>query len=263
MQRFSVFLVVLFAAAVLVGEAAARPPSAKVRAERAHERAVQAEVDRIGANLERTIQEYDGAKLRLARVDRNLQLNEYALRVARSNLRTAQKRLEARLVSLYENGQPGTLDVLAGAQSLSQIVDRLESAKALSSQDAQIGQETLRFQGTVQRREELLKRQRAQRAEAVRQLAAQKRTIENALGRQKRLRASIHRTIQQTLAAEAAAARRAAEAARERLQREIAAREAADQQAAVSPAPQPGLVSSPAAVANTGGGHAEAAQIAL
>ncbi|HVS84071.1 MAG TPA: C40 family peptidase, partial [Gaiellaceae bacterium] len=47
------------------------------------------------------------------------------------------------------------------------------------------------------------------------------------------------------------------------LQREIAAREAADQQAAVSPAPQPGLVSSPAAVANTGGGHAEAAQIAL
>ena len=179
----------------------------------------------------------------------------------------AQQRLEARLVSLYQNGQPGALDVLAGATSLSQILDRLESARVLSRQDAALGQQTLRFRGSVQRREALLRAQRRRRASTVAQLAERKRTIESALAEQQRLLASIHRTIGEIQAREAAQQRRLAALAQARIARAIAAHQAAQQDASQEAAPTPaapGLVASPApiVIGSSSAGHPEAAQIA-
>jgi cell wall-associated NlpC family hydrolase len=266
----------LLLAAVAAEAAQARPPSPAIRRERAHERQVLARIDGIGRNLERVVQDYDGARIRLARVQRSLQLNEIALGVARRNLKAAQTRLAGRLVDLYVHGQPGTLDVLAGAKSLSQILDRLESAQVLSKQDAALGLQTSRFQGSVQRREALLRAQRRERAATVARLGERRRTIEAALAEQRRLLASIHRTIGEIQAREAAQQRRLAALARQRIAREIAARQAAQEQAQAAqaqdaaptdPAPAPGLVPSPAptppAVAPTSGaGHPEAAQLA-
>ena len=224
-----------------------------------------ARIDAIGRNLEVVVQDYDGARIRLRRVDLNLHLNEIALGVARTNLKAAQQRLAARLVSLYKEGRPGALDVLAGAQSLSQILDRLESAQMLSKQDAALGSETLRFKGSVQTREALLRRQRRERAATVARLAERRRTIESTLARQRRLLASIHQTIADIQAREAAEARRLAAAEQARVAREVAARQAALDASppAASPA-APGLVASPAPVSigSSGAGHPEAAQVA-
>jgi cell wall-associated NlpC family hydrolase len=257
----------LLAAALSAGVAAARPSPA-VQRQRAHERVVLARIDSIGRNLEQVVQDYDGARIRLARVERNLQVNELALAVARANLKVAQQRLAARIVSLYQNGQPGALDVLAGATSLSQILDRLEAAQVLSKQDAALGEQTLRFRGSVQTREALLRAQRRRRASTVAQLATRKRTIESALAEQQRLLASIHRTIGEIQAREAARQRRLAALAQARIARAIAAHQAAEQEAAQDPAAAapaaPGLVPSPApiAIGSSSAGHPEAAQIA-
>ena len=259
-------LLALLVAALAAGAASAQPPA--IERQRARERAVVARIDRIGRNLETVVQDYDGARIRLQRVDQNLRLNEIALGVARQNLKVAQQRLADRLVSLYENGQPGALDVLAGAKSLSQILDRLETVQALSRQDGTLAQQTLRFRGSVQRREALLRRQRRERAATVARLADRRRTIEGALAEQRRLLASIHRTISQLQAEEAARQRRLAALARERIAREIAARQAAEaaQASQPDPASQP-FLSSPAAplaaiAPSSGAGHPEAAQIA-
>jgi cell wall-associated NlpC family hydrolase len=270
----------LFAAGLCVEAASARPSPA-IQEQRAHEREVVAQIDQIGRSLEQVVQDYDGAQIRLHRVERGLQLNGIALGVARRNLKAAQGRLAARLVSLYENGAPGALDVLAGATSLSQIIDRLESARLLSKQDAALGQQTTRFKGSVQRRETLLRRQRRERAATVASLAARRRTIESALAEQQRLLASIHTTIADLQAQEAARQRRLAALARERIARALAARQAAQRRMAAressasdppapapTPAPAPGLVASPApppvpvAPSSSGAGHPEAAQIA-
>jgi cell wall-associated NlpC family hydrolase len=256
MRRISLVLLAVLAACLAAGAATAAPPS--LQQEKARQKVVLARIDRIGANLEKTVQQYDGALLRLHRVERNLQLNEYALRVARANLKAAQARLSERLVSLYENGQPGTLDVLAGAKSLSDMIDRLESANALSQQDAALGETTLRFQGTVTHREKLLRRQRKQRAATAARLAARKRTIEAAYAQQKRLAASINQTIQGIIARRQQEARRLAALQQARLAAEIRARQQ------TSP-PDQGLVSSPvpSVIGGSGAGHPEAAQIAL
>ncbi len=261
MRRPALVLLAALAAALSTGAATAAPPPA-IQRQQAREHAVLARIDAIGRNLEQVIQDWDGARIRLRTVERNLQLNEYALRVARSNLQASRQRLAARLYSLYVDGQPSTLDVLAGAKSLSGVLDRLESQRVLSKQDAAIGLQTLRFTGSVQRREKLLRIQKRQRAATVARIGARKRTIETALAEQQRLLASIHKTLAGLQAQEAARERRLAALQRARIARAIAAHAASLQDA--PPTQTPGLVPSPvtSAIGTAAGGHPEAAQVA-
>ncbi len=248
--------------------ASASPPSHAVQVQQARERAVLGQIDRIGASLEGVIQEYDGARIRLVQVERSLAANELALGVARKNLHASQVRLEHRLVSLYVNGQPGMLDVLAGAKSLSDLIDRVESAKVLTQQDSALATATLDFALSVQQRERLLKRQRVERAATVARLAAKRQTIQGALAQQRRLLASIHTTIRQIQARE----RAAAIAHQREVQREIAAARAQAEAAAAAQANAPDASASPPAIVSSpvpsivpssgGGGHPQAASIA-
>jgi cell wall-associated NlpC family hydrolase len=263
-RRLIALLATAATAAAAATAATAKPPSPAIQAQQARERAVLAQIASIGANLEQVVQAYDGARLRLATVERNLRWNTLALGVARRNLHASQQRLAERIVSLYVNGQPGALDILAGAKSLSDVIDRLESEQVLSKQDAALGATTLRFQGTVTTREALLRRQRRERAATVARLHARRQTIEAALAEQQRLLASIHRTIAQIQAQEAARARRLAELARERIARALAASQQAQALATgQTAAAASGLVESPAAPSPVSApGHPEAATIA-
>ena len=284
-RRLIAFLAAAAVAGTAVAAASAKPPSPAVHAQQQRARAVIAQINRLGANLEQTVQAYDGARIQLAAVEKGLQRNQVALGVARRNLRASQKRLEQRLVSLYEDGSPTVVDVLAGAKTLSQIINRLESAQVLTKQDAALAASTARFATAVRHREVVLRRQRRQRAATVSRLAAQRQTIQGTIGEQQRLLASIHQTIRQIQAREAAHQRLLARLARERIAREEAAQRRAQQLAAQqaaaqrqaqtqaqtpsqtqSAAPSTELLPSPTPSAPQpaapGGGHPEAATIA-
>jgi cell wall-associated NlpC family hydrolase len=242
----------------------------QIRAAQAHERAVMTQVNAIGKDLQLAEDQWANAQHRLALVNASLRQNEYRLHVAKGNLKAAQQRLQARLYSLYVNGAPSTIDVIAGAHSLSQLIDRAESAQVLSNQDAALGQQALSFEHSVQERERQLHQLKLKREQTVREAAARKQQRASELAQQKRLLASIHSSISQLQAQEAARERAAAAAARARLQAEIAARKAAEQAAAAQP-PQsssaPTLTPPPPVSVPTGGGagagHAAAASIAL
>ena len=271
MRRSGLVLLCTLALAATAATAAEARTTPKIRAQQAHARAVVAEINRIGRNLETVVQAYDGARWRLRLVQRNLRRNEYALRVARKNLRAARKQLLARLYSLYVNGRPDTLDLIAGATSISQMIDRAESAQMLSSQDAALGRQALRFAHAVHRREVRLHQLKRKRAATVLRLAAQRRQIQSALGRQKRLLASIHSSIAQLQAQERAREERLRQEAAVRLARQIAAQRVAAQAPSPTAAPvaaspsSTGIAPSPAPVpvSAPGSGHPEAAQIAL
>jgi cell wall-associated NlpC family hydrolase len=253
MRRHGLAIVGALALAAVAATSARAHTTPQIQAQQAHARAVRAEVDRIGVSLEATIQRYDGAQVQLRAVKASLDSNTHKLRVARANFHTAQQRIMARIYSLYVNGKPTTLDVLAGAQSLSQVIDRAEAAQTMSQQDAALGREALHFARAVQKRQHNLTKLRAIRANAVRSLASQKRQIESALARQKHLLASIHSSIHQLQVQEAAheaALRAAAEA---RLRAIAAAQAAAAQQSQGS-----GLPPIPT-ILGTGAGHPQAA----
>ena len=266
MRRIGLVLLCTLALASLAAAAARAHSTPQIRAERAHARSVLVQIDQIGRNLETVVQQYDGAKLELQRVQGSLRRNAYQLQIARANFRAAQKRLMARLYSLYVNGAPSTIDVIAGAHSISQLIDRSESASVLSNQDAELGKQALSFERTVQKRERQLQALKRKREATVASLASKKHEITWALARQKRLLASIHSSIEQLQAQEAARERRLKAAAEARLRAELAARQAAAKAAAQARAHQPPSVVPPPVtitVGNPGAGHPQAASIAL
>ena len=275
MQRYGFLLLCTLALAAVAAVAAttARAHSTpQIRAERAKERAVLAEVNQIGVKLQAAQDAWWNAKQQVKLVNASLKRNEYRLHVARGNLHSAQQRLMSRLYSLYVGGSPSTIEVLAGAHSLSQVLDRAESARVLSQQDAALGAEALRFEHAVQARERQLKRLKQQRVAAAARAAVEKQRVAAELGQQKRLLASIHTTISQLVAQEAARERAARIAAEQRLRAEEAARRAAAQAAAerartqLAPASNPVITPPPPVnipIGNPGGGHAAAASIAL
>jgi cell wall-associated NlpC family hydrolase len=275
MRRHGLVLLCTLALAALAAAGAATVARAhstpQIRAEQTHERDVIAQVGVIGKKLQVAQDQWWNAKQQLVLVNGSLHRNEYRLHVARGNLKAAQKRLMGRLYSLYVNGSPSTIEMLAGAHSLSQLIDRAESAQALSNQDAALGKQALSFEQSVQRREAQLKQLKQKREHVLAQRAAEQRTVASELAQQKQLLASIHTTISHLQAQEAARERAARAAAEARVAAEVAAQRRAAQRAAVAQTQQ--STSSPTQIVppppvnvptgSPGAGHPEAASIAL
>jgi cell wall-associated NlpC family hydrolase len=256
MRRIGLVLLCALALAALAAATARAHSTPQIRAQQEHAKEVLAQVNRIGGNLQVVEDQAWNAKQRLAEVNGSLKRNEYRLHVAKGNLHAAQQRLMTRLYSLYVNGSPNTIDVIAGAKSISELIDRAESAQVLSSQDAALGQQALRFEHTVQKRERQLQQLKRKRVAALNELEAKQRTIASELAQQKRLLATIHTTIEKLQQQEAERERRLRAAAEARLrqlaeQRAAAARAAAAQAAAAS---QPTAQATPASSGGTGGG---------
>jgi cell wall-associated NlpC family hydrolase len=261
-------------AAAVAATVAGAHSTPKIRAEQARARAVMAQVNAIGKDLQIAEDEALNARQRVALVNKSLRRNEYRLHVAKGNLKESQKRLMTRLYSLYTTSSPSTIEVLAGAHSLSQIIDRAESAQAISNQDAALGKQALSFEQAVQSKERQLKQLKQRREQALREKNAKKAQVAAELGQQQRLLASIHSSISQLQAQEAARERAAAAAAAARLRAELAAaaaRKKAEQQQAQassssSSSSSPTIAPPPPVSVPTGGtgaGHAAAASIAL
>ena len=271
MRRHGLVLLCTLALATLAATAARAHSTPQIRAQQAHERSVLAQVDQIGRNLQVVEDAAWNAKQRLELVKQSLKRNEYRLHVARGNFHAAQRRLMSRIYSLYVNGAPSTIDVIAGAHSLSQMIDRAESAQVLSNQDAALGQQALRFEHAVQNRERQLQQLKGKREAALAELVAKQRTIQSELAQQKRLLATIHTTIQHLQAQEAAREQRLRAEAQARLRELAQQRAAAAQAAAAQAAQQPtssstgGVVPPPVnvPVGDPGVGHPQAASIAL
>jgi cell wall-associated NlpC family hydrolase len=238
---------VILLAVAIVALSAASAGAARLPAQRARAARVQAQVAAANVRLESVVNAWEGARIRLATVDSRLRENSAELRAARANLRGAQKRIERRLAELYTSPNPTTADVLVGATSISDLVDRLEAAHVLSNQDAALGREATFYQRTVSRRERLLMREHRTRARTVEHLASTRQVIERILATQRKLLASIHENIRTLQEQQAAQERRRAAQTRARIARSVALAQAQAAAAVVAPTPTAVLPAPPTA----------------
>ena len=274
MRRSGLVLLCTLGLAALVAATARAHSTPQIRAERAHERTVMAEVSQIGVQLQKAEDRAWNAQQQVVQVNHSLRQNQYKLRVARGNLKAAQKRVMTRMYSLYVNGAPSTVDVIAGASSISEMISRAESAQVLSNQDAALGKQALSFARAVQHREQQLRQLKRKREAALHVFLAQKRRKASELAREKQLLASIHTNLQHLVAQEQARERAARAAALARLRAALAAQarkkaaEAAaaqQQQQQSTPSSTPTTIVQPPGppVVSNGAGHPQAASIAL
>jgi cell wall-associated NlpC family hydrolase len=213
----------LVIAALVAGSGAARaalPPELKAKQARA--RAVLVQVNALGIRFGRVVDAWDGAKIELGKSERQLAANERALRKAREQTRAAEARLAARLVAVYESGEPSLADVLLGATSLTDLVDRVEAANRLVAYDHGLAEAAARSQARLAAARRRLQATEHRRRATVAKLAANRRTIAALLERRRRLLASVRSEVAVLQRQEAARQKRLAARARARLAREHA-----------------------------------------
>jgi peptidoglycan DL-endopeptidase CwlO len=225
-----------FAALTFATPANAEP---QVAAKQAQAERIMGEIRAIDADLAHVIEAYNAAQERLEEIQAEQRQNKRRLAIARSNYGKAQAMLERRLVALYQAGESDVVDVLLGATTLDQVLDRVEAVSRVSEQDARIAREVRAFRAEIRRREHELARARAEQARVVSERAARRRLIERQLAERQRLLAQVKDEIARLQAAEAERQRRLEAQARERLEAQPAAAAASGSASAPSlPAPE-------------------------
>jgi cell wall-associated NlpC family hydrolase len=207
---------VLVAVALASVRTAAADPT--VDAKRAQAQDVLNQIQEIDGQLGLAIESYNLANVKLDEIRGELKTNGRQLVVAKSSLKNAQTHLSARLVSLYVNGGQGsTLEVLLGAESLDDLLSRMDAVERVSDQDARVLREVTSFRTEVKQRKVRLVRAQAAQARVVADRASQKRSIESQLSERNRMLASIKSEIASLQAAERLRQERLAAQARSRL----------------------------------------------
>ena len=194
---------VLLGAACFAGAAGADPPSLASKESRAQ--AVLAEVQRIDANLEHAVEAYNLANVKLDRIRRDIRRNREELALARSNLTRAQSALSSRVVAIYTADEAdSTLEILLGAESLDDLLNRIDAVNRVSDQDTRVMGEVRTFRAETIRRRGELRLARAEQERVVAAREAEKQRIGAQLAERQRLLSTIRAEIQQIREAEAA-----------------------------------------------------------
>jgi cell wall-associated NlpC family hydrolase len=192
-------------------------PAPQVEAKQAEARQVLAQIQELDGNLELVIDSFNAAQVELDEIVAAQKLNEKRLKIARSNLGSAQGTLEARLVELYKNGSPDLVEILLGSSSLDEILDGIDTANRVTDQDAQILAEVRKFRAEIKQREEELAKARSRQEQVVAERAARRDQIEATLAQRQQLLASIKDEIEEIREAERRRQARLEAAARARL----------------------------------------------
>jgi cell wall-associated NlpC family hydrolase len=190
------------------------------------------QIQQLDSSLEKAIEAYDLANVRLARIKHDLTNNTQALAVARKSLLHSQKQLSARLVDIYTSGdQNAGLAVLLGASSLDDMLGRMDASDRVSEQDSLVLKQVAHFRREVQHRQQFLQHAHSEQVQVVAQRNAARASVESQLGARKQLLGSIQGEIAHLKAAEAA--RQAA--LQRQLQAQLSAQQASQQQASLAP----------------------------
>jgi cell wall-associated NlpC family hydrolase len=224
-------LTAVFSAALLALPAAADP----IEQKRAQAQQVLAEVRDFDARLAKTIEAYNLANVKLDEIKDELRRNGKHLTLARGNLKVAHRVLAERVVTIYTSGgKQSTMEVLLSAESLDDVLDRLEAVDRVSEQDTRVLEQVVKFQQTVKRQRAELRRARAAQERLVAERAQQQRSIEARLAQRERMLTSIRGEIAKLQAQER--------------ERQVALRRQAERRLAAVQAP----AAAPAAAADSG-----------
>jgi cell wall-associated NlpC family hydrolase len=200
-QAFVVAVLALLAASLFTA-AAARP--SPVTSKQAQAQDVLAQIQSIDASLEKVVEAYNASQIKLDAIKEEQRVNEHRLEIARTNFKQSQIFLQQRLVALYTSEDQSTLEILLGASSLDDLLDRVDTVNRVSDQDTRIIGEVKHFRTEIKQREAELERARNEQERVVAEQAAKKASIESQLAARQRLLSSIKSEIEQLKRQEAA-----------------------------------------------------------
>ena len=206
---------------------------------------------------------FNGANYELDQLTTQLTETREDLSLAKGIQTTTQAWIGQRLRALYINGDSaGALEVILGAQSLDELLTRIDLAERVTAQDDRLIREAESLRRRVAAREKELTAFRARQAIVVQQRAVEKNAIEAKLAERQRLLGSVKEEIARLEEAERrrqAELRRQAQLELERQQRLAEAQRRAAAQAAAAQAAAAQAAAAQAAAAQAAAAQAAAA----
>ena len=187
---------------------------------------ILSQVQELDAEVGAAAERFNGANYKLDQLASRLRETRVDLKRSRRQLGAARSHAGERLVQLYMNGAgQSTLEIILGAESLSEVLDAVEANERILEQDARIIGDVKRLSERTKKRERQLVASRATQGRLVRQLASERDAIAAKLSERQELLGSVQAEVERLEAVERARQvelRRRAEAELAR-QRELAA----------------------------------------
>ncbi|HET8607202.1 MAG TPA: C40 family peptidase [Gaiellaceae bacterium] len=224
-------------AVAAAGSSAAPPPALQAKQRQAA--SVLAQVNALDVRFGKVVDSWDGARVQLAGVEQRLAANRVELRRAQRQSRIADRRRAARLVTIYEGEHPDIVQVLAGVSRLSDVIDAVEVAQAVTASDRRLADDARRSKERLAALQLRWRATELTRRATLADLGHERARIGSMLSERRRLLSSVRSQVAAMQAKEAERQRELAAAARarlarqqEELRRQAAARAAAARKAA-------------------------------
>jgi cell wall-associated NlpC family hydrolase len=179
-------------------------PPGSISAKQAEARQVLAQIGELDASLGAANERLNLANVKLEQVQAQMKENRRALKVAQHNLRRSQQTIAQRLVTLYSKQDTSTLEVILGARSLSEVLNRIDTETRVSNLDAEVIAQVRSFKTSVARHARELKRDQREAKQLVAERAAQQRSLESQIAQRHQLLSSLNGEIQRLIAAQQA-----------------------------------------------------------
>jgi cell wall-associated NlpC family hydrolase len=173
-----------------------------VAAKRAQADQVMVQLRTLSDQLERARSQYAASTAELAKIQRSQRENKRELRIAQHNLKASQRAIAQRLVALYTTEQTSTIEVVLGAKSLDDMINRLDNARSVTSLDSNVLGQVKTFRTAVVRNRAQPATEHARQQQVVAERAAAKQSIESRISQQQSLYNSIKGQIASMIAAE-------------------------------------------------------------
>ena len=229
-RKAPALVIALAAAFALTAASASADPS--VASKEAEAQSVLGQIQQLDSSLERAIEAYNLATVKLNRIKHDLKTNTQALSVAKKSLHRSQTQLSRRLVDIYTSGdQNAGLAVLLGSSSLDDMLGRMDAEDRVSDQDTLVLRQVSHFRREVQHRQRFLQHAHSEQVQVVSERNAARASVESQLGQRQALLGSIRGEIAHLKAVEAE--RQAA--LQRQVQQQLAQQQAEQQQAALAP----------------------------
>ena len=168
-----------------------------VASKQAEAQSVLGQIQQLDSSLERAVEAYNLANIRLSRIKHDLSTNTHSLTVAKKSLKNAQKELSSRLVDLYtsDEGQDSGLAVLLGSASLDEMLTRMDAVDRVSQQDSLVLRQVAHLRREVQQRQRELQHAHSEQVQVVAERDAARSSIQSQLGQRQALLGSIRGEI--------------------------------------------------------------------
>ena len=218
--------------------AIAAPATPEISEKQAQAAAAQADLDRMRAELEGKVEEYNAVTEAVEQTELEIDETRRDLDLATQELQTAQDVLAKRVSGIYRHGGAGVLDIFLGVRDFDDFVTRFELLRRIGASDAATVESVQQAKARVEAAKRALEQRHAEQLTLQKQARDRAAAIESEVSRQQAYVARLDSDVKRLIVAEEERQRKAAEQrAREAA---IAAAAAAARRATPTPVQSPG-----------------------